>query len=202
MIKSNGKNIWYKQSMAQNQPVQVLAFSDRASDLFIDENAKERFQNIGLLLACGDIPYYYIERVMGSFGVPTFFVRGNHDNLEEFSAKGIRRKPMGAINLDSDLVNHNNILIAGFEGSVRYKEGPFMYSQTEMWIKVINLIPKMVWNKVMYGRYLDILISHAPPAGLYPETDHVHQGFKAFIWLIKTFNVLISAKEVLLSLIK
>ena len=188
MIKSNGKNIWYKQSMAQNQPVQVLAFSDRASDLLIDENAKERFQNIGLLLACGDIPYYYIERVMGSFGVPTFFVRGNHDNLEEFSAKGIRRKPMGAINLDSDLVNHNNILIAGFEGSVRYKEGPFMYSQTEMWIKVINLIPKMVWNKVMYGRYLDILISHAPPAGLYPETDHVHQGFKAFIWLIKTFK--------------
>ncbi len=174
--------------MPQNQPVQVLAFSDRASDLLIDENAKERFQNIGLLLACGDIPYYYIEKVMGTFGVPTFFVRGNHDNLEEFSAKGVRRKPLGAINLDSTLVNHNNILMVGFEGSVRYKEGPFMYSQTEMWIKVLNLIPKLIWNKISFGRYLDIVISHAPPAGLYPKKDHVHQGFKAFNWLIKVFK--------------
>ncbi len=174
--------------MPQNQPVQVLAFSDRASNLLIDENAKERFQNIGLLLACGDLPYYYIEKVMASFGVPTFFVRGNHDNLEEFSAKGIRRKPIGAINLDSKVINHNNILIAGFEGSIRYKPGPFMYSQTEMWIKVLNLVPKLVWNKLVYGRYLDIVISHSPPADLYPKKDHIHEGFKAFNWLIKIFK--------------
>jgi nucleotide-binding universal stress UspA family protein/Icc-related predicted phosphoesterase len=174
--------------MSQNQLVQVLAISDRITGILITENAKEEFQNIELLLACGDIPYYYIENVMRNFGIPTFYVRGNHDNLEEFGTNGIRREPVGAINLDSYVTNHNNILMVGFEGSVRYKIGPFMYTQTEMWIKVLNIIPKLIWNKLTQGRFIDIIISHAPPWGIYPMKDHVHQGFKAFNWLIKTFK--------------
>lgn len=174
--------------MPQKQRVQVLAFSDRVTELLQGDDAKEKFQNVDLLLACGDIPYYYIENVMGNFGIPTFFVRGNHDKVEEYGAKGIRKKPMGAVNLDSRVINHNNILMAGFEGSFRYKVGPFMYSQSEMWFKVINIVPKLIWNKLVYGRYLDIMISHAPPWGLYPKTDHVHQGFKAFNWLIRNFK--------------
>ncbi len=174
--------------MSQIPRIQVLAISDRVTGFLKTEAAKEKFQNIDLLLACGDIPYYYIESVMKTFGTPTFFVRGNHDNLEEFGAKGVRRKPLGAINLDAKVVNHNNILIAGFEGSVRYKLGPFMYSQSDMWSKVFSIIPKLLWNKVIYGRYIDVLISHAPPWDIYPKTDHVHQGFKAFNWLINKFK--------------
>jgi hypothetical protein len=40
----------------------------------------------------------------------------------------------------------------------------------------------------MYGRYLDIFISHAPPWGIHDQPDLPHQGIKAFRWLLETFR--------------
>jgi hypothetical protein len=48
--------------------------------------------------------------------------------------------------------------MAGVEGSIRYREGPFMYTQSEMWLNVFSLIPRLLLNKWIYGRYLDIFI--------------------------------------------
>jgi Icc-related predicted phosphoesterase len=79
-------------------------------------------------------------------------------------------------------------LLAGLEGSIRYKEGRFQHTQREMWLNVISLIPRLLVNKLMYGRYLDILIAHSPPYGIHNGDDHVHVGFKAFLWLMKVFK--------------
>jgi Icc-related predicted phosphoesterase len=48
----------------------------------------------------------------------------------------------------------------------------------------------MLVNKVRYGRFLDILITHAPPRGIHDESDRAHTGFNAFNWLVRQFQPL------------
>jgi Icc-related predicted phosphoesterase len=57
-----------------------------------------------------------------------------------------------------------------------------------MWSMVMQLVPALMWNKIRYGRFLDIFVTHAPPWGIHDDTDAAHQGVKAFNWLIETFQ--------------
>ena len=41
------------------------------------------------------------------------------------------------------------------------------------------LVPSPVLNKLRYGRFLDVLITHAPPRGVHDESDLCHAGFDA-----------------------
>ncbi|MCJ7622137.1 MAG: hypothetical protein MUO76_01445, partial [Anaerolineaceae bacterium] len=77
---------------------------------------------------------------------------------------------------------------AGIEGSVRYRSGPFQYSQAEMWWYVWRLAASLFVNRLRYGRFLDIFVSHAPAWEIHDATDLAHQGIKAFRWLIKVFQ--------------
>jgi Icc-related predicted phosphoesterase len=43
-------------------------------------------------------------------------------------------------------------------------------------------------NKLRYGRYLDILITHAPPEGIHDQTDRCHQGFRAFVTFMERYR--------------
>jgi hypothetical protein len=36
-------------------------------------------------------------------------------------------------------------------------------------------------NRAFSGRYLDILITHAPPLGIHDDQDPAHRGFKTFL---------------------
>jgi nucleotide-binding universal stress UspA family protein len=166
----------------------VLSISDIVEEQLGDSGANNNFGDIDFLLACGDLPYHYIEKVMASLRTPAFFVRGNHDKKVEYGTKGARTQPLGAVDLHCRVINFNNLLLAGFEGSVGYQEGGYMYTQSDMWMNVLSLVPRLLWNKVVYGRFLDILITHAPPWGIHDKSDWIHQGFKSFTWLLKTFK--------------
>jgi Icc-related predicted phosphoesterase len=120
--------------------------------------------------------------------VPLYYVRGNHDKEIEYGSGVNRSAPGGAIDLHRKVINSRDLLIAGVEGSLRYREGPFQYSQFQMWKHVIVLIPGLIKNKVLYGRYLDIFVTHAPPIGIHDQEDLTHRGIKAFRWLIKVFK--------------
>jgi Icc-related predicted phosphoesterase len=43
-------------------------------------------------------------------------------------------------------------------------------------------------NKLAWGRYLDVFVTHAPPRGIHDREDLTHQGINAFTWLIKVFH--------------
>ena len=53
---------------------------------------------------------------------------------------------------------------------------------------VLKMLPRFLLNKILYGRYLDILITHAPATGLHDWDDYAHRGVAAFRWLIDTFK--------------
>jgi Icc-related predicted phosphoesterase len=57
-----------------------------------------------------------------------------------------------------------------------------------MYAHIFSLIPGLVRNRLRYGRYLDVFVAHAPPAGIHDKEDLPHQGIQAFRWLIKVFR--------------
>ncbi len=86
------------------------------------------------------------------------------------------------------MINYRGLLMAGIEGSLRYRNGPFQYSQEDMWINVFHLVPGLFFNRLRFGRFLDVFVSHSPPRGIHDQPDLPHQGIGAFRWLIRVFK--------------
>jgi Icc-related predicted phosphoesterase len=80
-------------------------------------------------------------------------------------------------------------LIAGLEGSMRYNNRTnFQYTENEMKAKVVTLAPALIKNRVQYGRFLDVLVTHAPPYHIHDANDLPHTGFKVFTWFIDQYK--------------
>jgi len=170
--------------------MKLLTLSDKELPQIYDPKIKDRFGDIDLAISCGDLSYYYLEYIISSLDIPLYFVRGNHSKDVEYGCAGPRKEPWGARNLHRQVVQDpkTGLLLAGIEGSLRYNDGNYQYSQTEMWLMVLGLVPALLWNKIQYGRFLDIFISHASPRGIHDQDDRAHQGIEAFNWLIETFQ--------------
>ncbi len=168
--------------------MKALSLSDVVVSFIYSPAVRKRFLDVDLAIGCGDLPYYYQEYIISMLDIPLFFVRGNHDKEIEYSLGGNRKKPTGAIDLHRKVINFRGLLLAGVEGSLRYRQGAFQYSQSQMWLNVIQLIPGLLRNRIFYRRYLDIFVSHAPARGIHDKQDLTHQGIDAFRWLLHVFK--------------
>jgi uncharacterized protein len=168
--------------------INVLTLSDVQIEFIYSPRVQSRFPDVELVIGCGDLPYYYMEYVSNALNVPLYFVRGNHASQVEYTVAGPRTAPLGAIDLHRRVVQHDGLLLAGVEGSLRYRESPYQYSQGEMWTHVFRMIPALILNQAIYGRFLDVFVSHAPPWGIHDQADLPHQGIKAFLWFLRVFR--------------
>ncbi|HXV44031.1 MAG TPA: metallophosphoesterase family protein, partial [Anaerolineae bacterium] len=169
--------------------MKILFVSDKVVEHLYSPKIVERHKDVDLIIGCGDLPYYYLEFILSMLNVPLLYVHGNHDPQQEYLSDGTSiTGPGGGANLHCQVYKEKNLLFAGLEGSIRYKDGCFQYTQREMWLNVLYLIPKLVLNKLIYGRFLDILVAHSPPYGIHNGEDRIHVGFKAFLWFMKVFK--------------
>lgn len=170
--------------------MKVLFVSDKVIEHIYSPSIATRYKDVELIIGCGDLPYYYLEFLQSVLNVSLVYVHGNHDPEQEYLSDGsVVTGPLGGINVHCQTYKEKNLLLAGLEGSIRYKAGLFQYSQQEMWLNVIfHLVPRFLINKIRYGRYLDILVAHSPPYNIHNGDDHIHVGFKAFLWLMKVFK--------------
>jgi Icc-related predicted phosphoesterase len=76
----------------------------------------------------------------------------------------------------------------GLGGSLKYNSGQNQFSQAQMWIRVLAKAPALAWNRLFRGRAVDIVLTHAPPRGINDREDRCHQGFDAFLWLMRVFK--------------
>jgi nucleotide-binding universal stress UspA family protein/Icc-related predicted phosphoesterase len=171
-----------------SRALKVLSVSDRIDSELLEEKTYQKFKDIDLILSCGDLPYYHIEKLFQLYEVPVLYVRGNHDPRVEYGKSGPLYGPRGAIDLHNRIVVLNDLIFAGFEGSLPYKEGPFLHSQSEMWRFVLGMVPRLLWSRLRFGRYLDVVVTHSPPRGIHDKHNNVHGGYYAFRWLIKIFK--------------
>lgn len=172
----------------EEQKLRILVLSDQVKRRIYSENIKTTYQDVDLVVSCGDLPYYYLEFVIDMLNVPLFFVHGNHDPEVEISERGEKRQPWGAVNLHRKMERINGITFLGFEGSIRYSKARYQFDQWEVWLQVVGKVPVLLLNRLLYGRYLDVLVTHSPAYQVGDETDRAHVGFKAYRWLIKTFK--------------
>lgn len=170
--------------------MKVLFVSDKVVEHIYSASIATRYNDVNLVIGCGDLPYYYLEYIQSILNTSLIYVHGNHDPEKEYLADGTAvTGPLGGINLHCQTYKVDDLLLAGLEGSIRYRQGRFQYSQREMWTNVLlYLAPRLLVNKLRYGRYLDILVAHSPPYGIHNGEDHVHEGFRAFLWLMKIFK--------------
>ena len=168
----------------------ILTVSDIESPLVYSPQIKQRFKDVDLAIGCGDLSYYYLEYIISSLDIPLYFVRGNHAREVEYGLAGTRTSPWGAIDLHKKVVydHQSNLILAGIQGSLRYNRGDYQYTQRQMMIQVLHLVPALIFNKIRYGRFLDIFVTHAPPWGIHDDDDPAHQGVKAFKWFIRVFK--------------
>lgn len=170
--------------------MKFISLSDIEIGFIYSPMVVKRFGDISFIVGCGDLPYLYMEYVLNALTVPLYYVRGNHANKVEYGVGLSRDKPWGGIDIHCRTVRDvcTGTLLAGIEGSLRYNYGPHQYNQGDMWLMVFGLSLKLFINKIRYGRYLDIFVSHAPMWQVHDQDDLPHRGIKAFRWLVDVFK--------------
>ena len=169
--------------------VLVLAVSDEVDDaLLADLHAVRQAQ---LVVACGDLPFDYLSHLMNLLNVPLVFVPGNHDpdiSGYRISRAGLPLRaglparppwPDGAINAEQRVVDAAGLRLAGLGGCLRYSAGPNQYTEWQQARRARALARRAWWCRARDGHGVDVLLTHAPPAGVGDGSDPPHRGFRA-----------------------
>jgi calcineurin-like phosphoesterase family protein len=170
--------------------MRILCVSDQVDPLVYSTRIRERFGGIDLVLAAGDLPLEYLGFITSMLNCPLLYVEGNHDlgsvatgspwveAYELTSAFGTR-------NMGFRYGREGGLTILGLPGSILYNRGPNQFSDLAMGLHILALAPRLVFERLVHGRAVDIVLTHAPPRGIHDREDPCHRGFSAFRTLIR-----------------
>lgn len=175
--------------------MRILAVSDEVEASLWRPDVRRRTAP-DLVLSCGDLPLDYLGFLAEALEVPVVFVPGNHDpDLSGYrtARSGLVTRgglpaeapwPGGTENADGRVVDAAGLRIAGLGGCLRYRPGPNQYGQRQQSWRAARLASRARWRRARDGRDVDVLITHAPPAGVGDDPDGPHQGFAAYHRLV------------------
>ena len=170
----------------------ILAVADEVDEGLYGDRLDELRPDI--VVACGDLPFDYLEYLVSRLDVPLLYVPGNHDpDLRPANTRwspayteGPAPGPEGCVNVDGRVVDAGGLRVAGLGGSMRYRPGPNQYTPAQMRWRALRLQALARWQRSPTGRRLDVLLTHAPPQGFDENPgDLAHRGFAAFNRLVK-----------------
>jgi predicted phosphodiesterase len=162
--------------------VKILCVSDTVMPQMENAtNLRRRYNDIDLILSCGDLPAVYLEFITSILSVPLFYVRGNHDEMYAES-------PPGGDNLHNRLLTYQGLSFFGLEGSIRYNRGKIQYTQSEMMGMVMGVAPRMRFRRWRYGHAVDVLVAHSPARGIHDLSDYPHTGFNALLRFMEWYR--------------
>lgn len=180
--------------------MKILCVADKRDPIVYSHSIKERFKDVDLVLSAGDLDLEYYGYIVSSTNKPLLFVFGNHNlsKLPRYNKKfgeeynfdndDVLAPSYGSTYIGGKVKQINGLLVAGLGGSRRYNRGLNQHSELGMHFLIWKMAPRLIWNRLLHGRYLDILLTHAAPRGLGDEPDPCHLGFKAFLHFMKWFK--------------
>lgn len=157
--------------------MRILALADEELALFWDSYVPGRLREYDLILSAGDLKAAYLSFVVTMARAPVLYVHGNHDTGYAVT------EPEGCDCIDGKIVEYRGLRVLGLGGCVWYRPGDHQYTQKQM----AKRIRKLRWDIAKYGG-VDIVVTHAPPAGVGDSDDRAHQGFESFLELIDRYH--------------
>jgi uncharacterized protein len=179
--------------------MKFLCVSDQIDPLVYSTGMKERFKDVDVVFAAGDLPPEYLEFIVSILNKPLYYVQGNHDGssraslsaegaFSHLASAGEQEAYLGAVDAARGVHAEEGLIVAGLPGCMRYNRGPVQFTEFQMWLKALALAPRLLLNKILRGRYVDVLLTHAPPRGIHDKGDLCHRGFSSFLWLMRVFK--------------
>ncbi len=182
--------------------LKLLCISDHIDPLIYSNQLKERFSEVDLVLSAGDLDLPYYGFIVSTMNKPLLFVFGNHnlkrighyrkeyreDNLRNVMKDEFLERTYGSTYIGGRVIRKEGIIIAGLGGSMRYNKGMNQFNERQMFFNILKLLPTMLFYRIFYGRWVDILLTHAPPRGIHDREDMCHRGFKSFLWFMRHFK--------------
>ena len=159
--------------------MKILTIADEESRSLWDFYDKSKLAGIDFILSAGDLKPEYLEFLVMMSRADVLYIHGNHDSCYE------NKPPQGCIciGIDGKLFNYKGIRILGFGGSMRYSMGKCQYTEKEMLKRIRR------WKlSIIKNNGFDILLTHAPAAGINDMQALPHTGFKCFSDLLENYN--------------
>ena len=157
--------------------MKILVVADEESAYLWDHYRPGRLTGIDLILSAGDLKPEYLSFLVTMANRPLLYVHGNHDAVYQ------KRPPEGCDCIDDKLVVVNGLRILGLGGARMYNGGPYQYTEKQM----ERRIRRLRW-KLHRSKGVDIVLTHAPPAGYGDAEDIAHRGFEAFLPLMDFYQ--------------
>ncbi len=160
----------------------LLTVSDEIVESLWTDRVAERYGDVDLVMAAGDLPFDYLEFLASALDRPLVFVPGNHDaDLSGYTSKrGLWLRdsfparypgPSGGVNADGRVVEVAGLRIAGLGGSIRYNDGPNQWTERQQARRAARLV------RAARRRPVDVLLTHSPPRDVGDRDDPPHRGF-------------------------
>lgn len=157
--------------------MKILAVSDQESKVLWDYYKDGCLKDYDLILSCGDLKAEYLSFLVTMGRSPVLYVHGNHDTSYQ------KKPPFGCDCIEDKLVEYNGVKILGLGGSRKYSGGKHQYTEKEM-RKRIRRLRFALWR----AGGVDIVVTHAPIAGVGDGEDLAHKGFEAFRELLDRYK--------------
>ena len=157
--------------------MKLLFVSDRESPYLWDYYQPGRLSEYDLILSCGDLKSSYLSFLVTMSRCPLLYVHGNHDGSYA------KRPPEGCLCIEDKLLTVGGLRILGLGGSPFYSGGPHQYTDRQMEWRIRRL-----WWQLRRAGGMDIVVTHAPPAGFGDGGDYAHRGFEALLPLLDKYR--------------
>ena len=157
--------------------MKILALSDEECPALYEYYIPGRLADYDLIISCGDLNPKYLSFIVTMARVPVLYVHGNHDGRYD------RVPPEGCDCIDDQLIVYKGVRILGLGGCRKYRDAPHHYTEAEMKKRIRKLRWKLWWH-----RGVDIVVTHAPPAGVGDAEDVAHQGFEELLHLMDKYH--------------
>ena len=148
--------------------MKILAVSDEECAALWDYYTPGKLDDIDLIISCGDLNAAYLSFLVTVAKCPVLYVAGNHDVRYQINP------PEGCDPIDDHFVMFNGVRIIGLGGCRKYHPGPYQYTEWQMRHRIRKLRFRL-WRH----KGVDIVVTHAAPAGLGDAEDPAQWGFQA-----------------------